>query len=343
MSKIADRVLDRLRGDDAPLRRQGVTLAIEAAIEMPLSAWLDVDDAVALIIDGTTGENAARWVDRHGWPGFERNLERYEERDTTPGEMIGPDARAQLERIVAGVKPPKSRWSKDAVDPALVRELLAPVWQEILLGFARKLPFASGGAAQPSATGGGGRGFGTGLGIRSRLKERVESRAQDLVERSKSVLGGIGAEVERQVQAAAREFSQSATQTVRDALRERLRSDEGKRLVGEIRTQALSAVLDTPIRELQADSRELPVREFMDLAPLIAEHQRGLPAYRELLEAEVRAILVVDGDRPIRALLEEAGLLDRSVAQLLERVDGVAARAVETDAFAHWVHELVKP
>lgn len=343
MSKIADRVLERLRGDDAPLRQQGVALAVEAALARPLNAYLDPDDAVALLVAGTTGENAARWVDRHAWPGFERNLERYEGEATTPADLIGPDARAQLERIVASARPPKSAWSRNAIDPKLVRELLAPVWQETLLGFARKLPFAGGGDGAAAGSGGSGRGFGTGLGLRNRLKERVESRAQDFVERSKSVLGGLGAEVERQVQAAAREFSQSATQTVRDALKERLRSDDGKRLVAEMRTQALAAVLDTPVAELQADSREMPVRDVMNLLPLIAEHSRTRDAYRAVLAEEVRAVLAVDGDRPVRDLLDEAGLLDRSMAQLLERADGIAAATVETDAFAAWIQELVKP
>ena len=338
MTKVADRVLERLRGTDAPLRTRGVALAVDAALELPLATFLDVERTTAIVLAGTTGENAARWVARHGWPGFERNLARYEGTNTTPADLLGPDARAQIERLAANVPRPTSAWAKNAVDPQLVRELLAPVWQETLTRFAKRLPV-------PGIGGGGdaGRGFGSGLGLRYKLKSRVEGRAAELVERSKTVLGGLGAEVERQVQAAAREFSQSATQTAKEAFDARMQSEDGKRLVGEIRKQALAAVLDTPIATLQEDARAFPVRAWMDLAPLIADHQRGLPAYRALLSEEVGAIVAADGLRPIRELLAEAGLLDLVTTNLLTDLDVVAAATVETDTFARWVHDLVKP
>lgn len=338
MTKIAERVLERLRGADAPLRTRGVALAVDAALDLPLATFVDVERTTALILAGTTGENAARWVARHGMPGVERNLARYEGQETTPADLLGPDARAQIERLAANLPRPKSTWAKNAVDPQLVRELLAPVWQETLTRFAKRLPVPGISGASDS-----GRGFGSGLGLRDKLKSRVEGRAAELVERSKSVLGGLGAEVERQVQTAAREFSQGATQTAKEAFEARMAREEGKRLVGEIRKQALAAVLDTPIATLQEDARAFPVRAWMDLAPLIAEHQRGLPAYRALLTEEVGAIVAADGLRPIRALLEEAGLLDRVTANLLTDLDTVAAATVETEAFARWVQDLVKP
>ena len=55
MTKVADRVLERLRGTDAPLRTRGVSLAVDAALELPLATFLDVERTTAMVLAGTTG------------------------------------------------------------------------------------------------------------------------------------------------------------------------------------------------------------------------------------------------------------------------------------------------
>lgn len=342
-SAIATRVLDRLRGDDAPLRARGVALMVDALLELRLDEVIDADAAVATLVAGTTGENAALWAERHGRASWDRNLARTEaDPDATLADWIGPSGRERLETLVAALPRPQGQLAKDAIDPALVRELLAPVWQEVLTGFAKKLPIPSAsGVADPSAPEAPPEPERRGL--RSRLKKRVEQRAGAIVERSKSVLGGLGAEVERQVQAAAREFSQGASDTVKDAVKARLESDEGKRITAELRRQALAAILDTPAGDALPDLRAFPVDRALGLAGPIAEHNRTHARWRALVEDEIRAVIEIDGQRTLRRILEEVRLLERVTADLLEFGDGWARSTVETDAFAAWVSDLVAP
>ncbi|MFT4703927.1 MAG: hypothetical protein ACI81R_001622 [Bradymonadia bacterium] len=343
-SALVTRTLERLRGDDAPLRSQGVALALNAALDQPLSAWVDTDDLATWVTAAMSGENTARWVSRHGWPAFERAQERASVHPHTPGEWVGDDAAGRLQTIVTGFSPPPTPdWAKRAVDRALVRKLLAPVWQELLQNFARKLPLVggpnNGQAAEPEPA--KGRGFSSGLGLRKALKSRVESSAEQIGAHAKSVFGGLGAEMERQVQGVVREFSENASETVRDAIDRRIHSDEGKVLVRQLQAHALSTVLGTPMAELQSQSDEFPVRALMDVLPLITEHQRRAGHLERDLREEVDALLALDGERSLRELLSEAGLLDVTLGQMMARLDALAAETVEQPGFESWLGELL--
>ena len=340
-SAIATRVLERLRGEDAPLRARGVELMIDALLGMKLGEIVDADAVAATVLEATSGENAARWAERFGQASWARQLARTEaEPEVTLADWLGEGGRTRLEALVANLPRPQGDVAKDAIDPALIRELLAPVWQEVLTGFARRLPIPGGGASEPAREGGSAPDR---RGLRGRLKARVEKRAESIVERSKTVLGGLGAEVERQVQAAAKEFSQGASDTVKDAVRRRLESDEGKRITAELRGQALAAILDTPAGDALADMRAFPIDDALALAGPVAEHNRTHARWAALVHEEVTATIDVDRDRALREILEEVRILTRVIADLSAFGDSWARATVETDAFAAWVSELVAP
>src|SRR5206468_3292871 len=105
------------------------------------------------------------------------------------------------------------------VDAALFRRLFAPVWTNLLLSFAKRLPLpgmgGGGGAAGGGAAGAVGRGV---SGIAGRITRSAKEQAERLVDAGKSVMGGLGTEVERRLQAAAKDFSDSAAEVFREAL-----------------------------------------------------------------------------------------------------------------------------
>lgn len=336
----AQRIAAALSGDDAALRERGMSVVLDFVLDQPLATYLDADAAVALMVEASTGPNAATQIERHLRPGWDRHVARCEENGETPGDAIPADVRDRIVRLITTTRPPKAEWSKDAVDPKLIRELFAPVVQEFLLGFARKLPLPGVGARDESAASGASRG--SGFGIRNRLKQSVEKRTAGIVEASKSVLGGLSAEVERQIQSAARDFSESAHRDVRDALLNRLRSDEGRRLLTEIVTQAVDRVLDTPLSEMNADVDALPWDEIWALVPPIVEHNREREPIVETVRAELEAVLAVEGERTVRELLDEAGTLDRTVALVLEHADAPARAFFGSDPFVDWVDALLE-
>ena len=304
-SAIAARVLERLRGEDAPLRARGVELMIDALLGMKLGEIVDADAVAATVLEATSGENAARWAERFGQASWARQLARTEaEPEATLADWLG-EGEAHTPRGPCREPPAASGRRHEGRDrPALIRELLAPVWQEVLTGFARGLPIPGGGASEPAREGGSAPDR---RGLRGRLKARVEKRAESIVERSKTVLGGLGAEVERQVQAAAKEFSQGASDTVKDAVRRRLESDEGKRITAELRGQALAAILDTPAGDALADMRAFPIDDALALAGPVAEHNRTHARWAALVHRKVTATIDVDRDRALREILEGEG------------------------------------
>lgn len=333
-NQVAQRVVDRLAGEHG---ERALTLVIEFALEQPVSSYLDVDDLVRLISLASTGLNATRQIEKHLRPGWERHVGRCKESGDTLGAALPDDVKARIPRLILDTKPPKAAWTKDAVDPALVREFFSPVLQEFLLGFARKLPIPgrSGGTSTDEKSR-------TGFGLRNRLKESASKRAEKFVEAGKSVLGGLSAEVERQIQTAAREFSQSAERDVRRALVERVRSEEGRVLLTQIVEQAVSHVLGTPISEMNRDVAELPWDDLWALVPPTVEHNRDRGPVVEAIEAELRALLEVEGQRTARELLDESGLLDDTVASILEHAKGPAAAFFASDSFRSLVDALVK-
>ncbi len=116
-------------------------------------------------------------------------------------------------------------WLKGAVDPDDIRQLVAPVIQQMLLRFASKLPIPgfSGGS------GGGGGGGGSGLGgLVGMIGKQVQKSAGQLAEAGKSVMNSV-----------ARDFSRTATTEFRAALAVRMKSDEGKKIVLRIRERVV--------------------------------------------------------------------------------------------------------
>ena len=99
-SAIATRVLERLRGEDAPLRARGVELMIDALLGMKLGEIVDADAVAATVLEATSGENAARWAERFGRASRARQLARTE---AEPPLIVLEDAPR------ASPRPPSSR------------------------------------------------------------------------------------------------------------------------------------------------------------------------------------------------------------------------------------------
>ena len=62
-------------------------------------------------------------------------------------------------------------------------------------------------------------------------------------------LPAMGAEFEKRVQAAAKEFSDGAAELFREALEARLRSDEGRALLSQITDKAFAHLMDAKLAD----------------------------------------------------------------------------------------------
>lgn len=318
------------------LREQLATLLVDQLLSTTLGALVDVDETVNLIVSAAAGPNVQRAVTRHVQPSRDRLVAHWKKTRERPADLLGADLRLRVERLVASSPTPRAAWAKNAVDPSLVRQLFAPIVQDTLMSFARKLPLP--GIGGDSGGGGGSSMLG---GIAGRFKAEVKNRAESFAEKGKSLLGGLGAQVEAQIQGVARDFSQGATNEIRGAIEARLKSPEGVEIAAKIRMQALKRLLETPMIELWKDMEYQPLAEIDALSAPIAEYNRVRGPVQELLEGEVRAMLALEGERTLRELLDENGLLDEVTRILLERFSSQTRALVSSAGFVTWVGALL--
>ncbi|MDQ3036759.1 MAG: hypothetical protein M3Y87_30480, partial [Myxococcota bacterium] len=245
-----------------------------------------------------------------------------------------PDgASVLLDDIAAGTRAPRGAWSAKLVDPAHVRELLAPVLQDTLLAFARKLPLV--GAAEDNRAGkllgGIARGFAQGAG----------ERAQKLADLGRGMLGGLGAEMEKRVAGAAREFSQGAFDPLRETMAQRLQSDDGKAILARMRKHAIRVILEAPVAELLGDLDAAPRAPVDRLIARTLAHDVARDDVRALLRGEVESFLAAREGVTLGAFLEEWGMKDEAVRDATRIADQVAMAALSGDAFEVWLRDLL--
>lgn len=248
-------------------------------------------------------------------------------------DLVPDDFVAALQKQLAQPTGARARWAKGAVEPALLKRLLGPVWVQLLVNFARRIPGLGGGSGSTQTAAGG--------GIAGMLGRSVQHSAGRLVGVGKSALEGLGIDVEKKLMAAARDFSDGALSVWNQALRERLQSPEGKAIVTQIKHGVLEHVLKVQLSEIDRDAVALPLAPYLDLVPLVVGHAVRVPFVRKIIDSELQAYLAVAGDRTLTELLSELGVLEQTRTWLIARVDTQLLGVCQTPAFAGWLAKLV--
>jgi hypothetical protein len=249
-------------------------------------------------------------------------------------DLVPDDFVAALQKQLEQPTGARARWAKGAVEPALLKRLLGPVWVQLLVNFARRIPGLGGsGSSSGNAAAGG--------GIAGMLGRSMQQSAGRLVGVGKSALEGLGIDVEKKLMAAARDFSDGALSVWNQALRERLQSPEGKAIVTQIKHGVLEHVLKVRLSDLDRDAVALPLAPYLDLVPRVVGHAVRVPFVRKIIDNELQAYLAVAGERRVAELLTELGVLAQARTWLVARVDTQLLGLCQTPAFAGWIAKLI--
>jgi len=329
-----DRIVQALSAPESPLRAEGVALAVDQLLDGKLADVVDLSEVAALVVSGLTHANVERVVARHVKPGWERYSRLAAATNTRVETLVPHASRERIRELAVTTRAPAARWADGMIDPALLRRLLAPVWMNLLVNFGKRV--MGGGES-----GGGSATSRVASSIAGRLGKSVQNRAEKLVDAGRTVMGGLGAEVERRVQAAAREFAEGAESLFRDALRDRMASDEGRELLARITGGVVDHVMSVPLSALQADADRLPVADVLDLVPDIVSHAAGIEFVQGVVLGEISAVIALEGDRTLRELLAEAGLLEPARAMMLQRGSSIVQGLVASEAFGGWLERLL--
>jgi hypothetical protein len=210
------------------------------------------------------------------------------------------------------------------------------VLSDTLISFARKLPM--------TVTGRGGADIDEAAesrpaGALDRLRRGAQKRAEQLASAGKNALGSL--ELDRRMTDAAREFSKGAGRELREAMRARLRSERGRELASQIRRQLFARFLDTDIAVLMREVETLPRRELEALVGPITAHNAERAFFRDAFEAEVRAVLDIEGRKTIRSLAEELGVLEEARSAIRRTVDPLARELFGSRAFTSWLEDVL--
>lgn len=312
MSIDAAEIARRLAGPDSPARRALVALVVDAWLDRPASDVVDPSAISALVVEALNEDAARLWVERHGRPAFDRGRARLEARGILVGDLVPAGRLDELRALVRDGPGPSFGWAEGALDARLLRKLLAPVLQDALLGFVRKLP-----------------GAGLGGALAGRLLDGVPG------------VGRVSAGVDRRVQEAAKSFSRSTVAGLRAAILARLRTERGRELAAGLRARALEHVLGVSIADLATDLDRFPRERLDSLLPPLIAHAAAHPVVREALAHEIAAFLGVECGRPMRALLDDVGITEPARAEILRAADVVARAALEGPEFERWLVDLL--
>jgi hypothetical protein len=330
-------ILRTLRAEASPLRQSGVTLFVDFVLARPLRDFVDGEGLVQLLVDSLRSEGVVQLL-RDRVPGaWSRHVRRSRDQRLPLGAAFAEEVRARLREVITRTPPPPARWTRAAVDPVLVRKLIAPALQDVLLAFTRRLPLPGFGTSETSWPG-----IGAVAALGNLVREEIERRAGQVADAGRAVLSGIGLDVEGQIEAATREFSQTAERGFREALAKRIGTSEGRALLGEIQGQVFDRLLAARFDELHEDVESLPWSELAELAAPVLDHLRRQPFLGRALREEVDAWLDADGARPVRALLDEVGLLAPVRRHALSRADELARKLFSSAAFSRWLGELLE-
>jgi len=326
-----------LSADDSPARAELTWMAFDSLASQPVSLLFGDAELLPIVLSALTRENASRVAERHVLPATHRALERLAAAEQKLRDLLPEPARAELVRIIATGKGPRFGWLKGALDPADLRELFAPVLQQMLVQFAAKMPIPGiGGAGSQPGPAAGALG-----GLVGMIGKQVQKSASQFAEVGKSVMGGLGGELERRMQALARDFSHTAMGELRAALEDRVKSPEGQAILMRMRDRAIEHVLDARLSDVTRDMLHLPIDELATLSPDVVVHQRQDKLLSALLQSELDAALAVVGQHSLLELLSEYGLYESARDLTLRVVDPGAKALFASDRFGAWLSRLL--
>jgi hypothetical protein len=328
-----ERIQQLLSADPSPERAELLRLGFDALASEPLAPLFADPALIPLIAHALTEENVQRDLERLLLPGVSRVQAQLEQASERVGDAMPEHARERLVALVASGQGPRFSWLEGAIDPVDLRQLLAPVVQQVLAQFTAKLPIPGLGGA-----GAGGAGLG---GLVGMLGKQVSRGASQLADVGKSVLSGLSSELQSRLDTLTRDFSQTAVAEFRSALTERLKSDEGREIVARIRDRVVKQVLDTKLTVIADDFLRLPVDELAKLSSEVVAFQPAQPLFNSLLESELKAVVGTLGQRSLTDLLSEAGILDEARAYCIKAVEPGLKRLCSSDAFGDFLERLL--
>lgn len=308
-------MLDTL--DDAALTAL-LDLGFEFGCQKRLGDLVDV----ARILEGidlvASPERLARLHQRIVAPQRGRLLARAKASDVELGAWIPAMAVEPIADLLGAPVPLPPKMVDDMVASEQVRDEVRAMLSDTLSGFVKK---AFGGESS-----GGAPTLGSMLGRGARTFGAL----------GKGLLGGLGDELQRQLQDKVRDFVDGSVAALQERIAKKLKSEETAKALAKRRRAGFLKLLKKKESEAVAPLADVPFPAIDALVPLLVHHNLGRAELRAVVGEEVAAVVAELSTQTIGELLDELGLRAHAKATLHATLLPIVREVVATEPFGAW-------
>lgn len=294
-----------------------VGLGFDFVIDQPVSTYLEPTRILAHLDHALTVELTEQAIRRHLRPFLDRETARAQARGDRVGDWLTPEARATLRELVGRPVKLERRFLEGLVKQEAVTHLVRSVVEETLDRFLQTLKPGGTGGGVFGAMGRGAVGLASGLG--------------------KGLLGGIGAQVEGQLKAAAGTFIAGSMNVLLDRVVHLLAAPDTGVKLGRMNQAGFDAALEQKTGHVAERGMKLPVDELLAVVPGLLAHNLARPEIRAGLLEELGAFLEVEGARTLRDVLAEARDVDAWRAEVVSVGAPLLRAFVQSEGFKAWI------
>jgi hypothetical protein len=235
-----------------------------------------------------TQSRIERIIARFVAPSRARVIEWARARDHALGEWLPDGARDAIAHFLGAPAPIPRAVVDEVVASERVRDSVRAMLQEALQSvIAKAFAAAPGGRAARGVLG---------------LGARAASAA------GRSLFGGLGEELQRQLEERVRDFVDGGVGMVQVRIAQKLTSDETARMLGQRRRRAFLDVLKRTEAQAARFVGRAPFALVDAVIALVVPHNLGRADVRELVRAELAAAITEASTQTIGELLDELGL-----------------------------------
>jgi len=293
-----------------------IPLAIDHMLALPVHELLDAPSlartTAATLRQAAHSDQTEAWL-RERIVALQANVPEGAIEDYVPDAVVQP-----IRDIVVRPITPNRAMVGRLIEHGAVENLLRELLVNALQGFARRL--------RPSVPG----------------SDRAASRLRSLKRVGEGMLGGLGAEIERQAEQKAKDFVDSILSSVIAQAADDLCDPNKAESYGRFRGHLLDQLMNTPFSDLNREFNKLDPDTLVTTAAATARAM----SERAGLEGEIEALITVAikdiGDKTAGQILVEAGMADSWRAEVEVRAAALARSFTATDAFGTWLEQLLK-
>jgi hypothetical protein len=292
-------------------------LAFDFAIDQPISRYVTPEHVLEHIDAALRPAPLERWAKQHLRPSLDRERARARARGDRVGDWLTAEAAAELRSLAARPVHLKKAFLEGLMKQDAVRHMLRGIVQETLDRFVTMLKPGGSGGGLVGAVGRGAFGLAGSVG--------------------KGILGGIGGQIEGQLGKAVTAFLDTSMNFLLDRVVALASSNETAALIGRMNVQGFDEAMKVRTGKLWDGLDQVPVDDLVALIPDLIAHNLSRPEIREGILDEARQALAVEGERTVRALLEDSGSVQMWRGRVVEVGGPLLAEWSATPHFRDWI------